>query len=158
MATVEQIQFLQHEYSKAQTANHIWPEIAACEAAVETAWGTSELYQRGCNVFGEKQHTPPVFLTLTLPTKEFNAGHFVTVTADFIWFPTTTEAYISRMKTLRRLASEYPEYAAALAATTREDYIASVSKRWSTDPQRAATVLAIYRAHADVLGSAAAAS
>lgn len=151
MATAEQIEFLKREYASAQMASHIWPAMAACEAALETGWGASQLYQRGNNVFGEKQHDPPVFLTVTLPTLEFNAGQFVKVTAQFIWFPTSIDAYISRMKTLRRLSSEYPEYAAALAATSPEVFIESVSKRWSTDPNRAANVLEIYRAHGDIL-------
>jgi flagellum-specific peptidoglycan hydrolase FlgJ len=150
MATLEQLQFLQKEAGAAATASHLWPEFAACEAAVETAWGTSRLYLQGCNIFGEKQHEQPIFKTVTLPTREMEAGQWITVDAAFIWFPTTIESFVSRMKTLRRLAATYPEYAAALAATSGEDFVTQVSKRWSTDPQRAVKVLEIYSAHRNV--------
>jgi flagellum-specific peptidoglycan hydrolase FlgJ len=155
MATPEQIKFLQDEAAKARLANHVWPEYAACEAALETAWGASQLYLRANNIFGEKQHAAPVFLTTLFPTREVQAGKWVTVDAAFIWFPTTIEAFVSRMKTLRRLAAEYPEYLAALAATTGEDFVTEVSKRWSTDPQRGVKVLEIHAAHNNVFAQPA---
>jgi flagellum-specific peptidoglycan hydrolase FlgJ len=152
MASLEQLQFLDRVHSAARLANHVWPEYAACEAALETAWGTSQLYIRGNNIFGEKQHVDPVFLTLKLPTREMQAGQWVTVQADFIWFPSANESFVMRMKTLRRLG--YPEYANALAASTGEEFVTEVSKRWSTDLERAAKVLAIHSAHKDVLAAA----
>lgn len=148
MLTAEQVDFLQRQRTAAQIARHVWPEYAACEAALETAWGTSELFFRAKNVFGEKQHVVPVFLTITLPTWEVINGRRAETTASFIWFPSPIEAYESRMATLWRLA--YPEYADALAAVTGEGFVTNVSKRWSTDPDRAAKVLAIYDAHKDV--------
>lgn len=157
MATLEQLQFLQRMFSSAKLANHVWPEYAACEAALETSWGNSQLYLRGCNVFGEKQHEQPVWLTMMLPTREVLAGRTVIVQADFIWFPTPMEAFVSRMKTLNRLAARYPAYAAALAATSGEEFVTQVSKDWLTDPERAAKVLEIHNAHKDVFAAPASA-
>jgi len=54
-----------------------------------------------------------------------------------------------------RLAPEYPHYAAALAAATGGEYVDQVSITWSTDPERAANVLEICRAHANVFSQAA---
>jgi hypothetical protein len=51
------------------------------------------------------------------------------------------------MALLHRLEPSYPAYARALSATTGEAFIEEVSRAWSTDPQRAAKVLAIHRLH-----------
>jgi hypothetical protein len=51
------------------------------------------------------------------------------------------------MALLHRLQQNYPAYARALSATTGELFIEEVSRAWSTDPQRAAKVLAIHRQH-----------
>lgn len=155
MATLEQLQFLERAAAAARHANHVWPEFAACEAALETSWGTSQLFLRGNNVFGEKQHATPVYLTMMLPTWEVVNGQKITIQAAFIWFPSAIEAFMSRMETLQRLAGTYPEYAAALAATTGEEFVTEVSKRWSTDPERAVKVLEIYSAHKDVFAQPA---
>jgi hypothetical protein len=48
---------------------------------------------------------------------------------------------------LVRLQDTYPEYKAALHAANADDYVRAVSKRWSTDPDRAEKVLEIYYAH-----------
>lgn len=151
MATPEQLGFLKDEAAKARLGGHIWPEFAACEAAVETAWGTSQLYRKGNNVFGEKQHAKPIFLTVALPTREFAGGEWTDVLANFVWFPSTIEAFAQRMKTLA--AQGFPEYKAALAAASGEAFVTEVSKRWSTDPNRAATVLEIYNVHKSVFAS-----
>jgi len=46
-------------------------------------------------------------------------------------------------------------YQAALDAATPEEYIAAECAKWSTDPQKAANVLATWRAHQDLLGAEA---
>jgi flagellum-specific peptidoglycan hydrolase FlgJ len=153
MATILQL-FLQNEFGAARLAGHLFPDYAACEAALETGWGSSELFQHANNVFGEKQHTIPIYMTARFPTREMQNGAWVTVEAEFVWFPTTSKAFQSRMDTLHRLASVYPEYAAALSARTGEEFVVEVSKRWSTDPDRAQKVLEIYAAHRDVFGGA----
>jgi hypothetical protein len=51
------------------------------------------------------------------------------------------------MAVLQRLGRAYPAYAAALAAKDGATFVTLVSKRWSTDPCRAAKVLGIWHAH-----------
>jgi hypothetical protein len=57
------------------------------------------------------------------------------------------------MELLHRLAASYPEYQAALAATTGHDFIVHVSRSWSTDPDRAGKVLSVYDCHHQVFAA-----
>lgn len=144
-------QFLTSTRDAAKTAGHVWPEYAACEAALESAWGTTQLYIKGNNVFGEKQSfSSPRFGTFDLPTHEFVHGALVEVVAHWISYPDLSTCFQDRMATLRRLAPVYVEYASALAAPDGETFVTEVSKKWSTDPLRAQKVLAIYAAHSGV--------
>lgn len=157
MATPAQLEVLTTFRDAARVAKHIYPEMAACEAVVETAWGTSRLYTRYRNVFGQKVSHPPLpYASVSLPTGEFLArGHVQTqVFADFVVFPTAAESFEARMNLLLRLAPGYPHYYAALHAADPQDYVTEVSKTWSTAPDRAANCIAIFRAHQDILGPA----
>jgi flagellum-specific peptidoglycan hydrolase FlgJ len=144
MLTQANFDFLVAMETAANVAQHVWPQAAACEAAVETGWGTSHLFREANNVFGEKQHVVPIYGTISFPTWEFISGEKLLVTAKFVSYPSIAASFQGRMATLQRLAAVYPEYAAALAATTVEAYVENVSKRWSTDPLRAKTVMQIY--------------
>jgi flagellum-specific peptidoglycan hydrolase FlgJ len=147
-----QQQFLQKAHQAAASAGHIFPEFAACEAALESGWGLSHLATEANNLFGQKQSRPPLpgTQTISLPTREYLNGAWTTVQANWIKFPDWQSSFAERMNLLRRLASSCPHYAAALAATTGEEFIEQVSQRWSTDPQRAAKVLNIYHQHRPV--------
>lgn len=120
--------------------------MAACEAALESDYGLSQLAREGNNLFGMKQHTHPVFGTLNLPTHEFIGGEWEACEAEWVKYDDWSECFADRLATLQRLAPEYQHYKAALAAQTPEEYIAQVSMTWSTDPNRGAKVLAIYNA------------
>lgn len=151
MISQKQAQTLVDTFQQAKESGHLFPAYAACEVMVETGWGTSQSYLQGNNCFGEKQTHPPVFETVSLPTREYLHGEWVTINADFIKYPTIADSFRHRMQTLERLAPNYIEYANALCAQTGEAFVTEVCKKWSTDPSRAATVLAIYRAHKDLL-------
>lgn len=155
-------EFLQLAAAYAQAAGHVFPQMAACEAALESAYGRSQLAAADNNLFGMKQHWHPEYGTVNLPTKEFvmaphstsgaanaadmgHPGKWIETTAEFVKYPDWTSCFRDRMATLRRLAPNYPHYAAALAATSPEQYITEVSKSWSTDPKRAEKVLAIFQ-------------
>ena len=124
--------------------------MAACGAALESAWGTSELAIRANNLFGAKQRVHPIYGTLSLPTKEFLNHEWVTETAEWISFPAVEDCFVARMDTLKRLAPEYPHYALAIEAKTPEEYFTEVSLSWSTDPNRAQNCIEIYHAHLSV--------
>lgn len=156
MASEEQVGFLLGAAKAAKAAGHVWPAMAACEAAAESAWGTSELAVKAHNLFGCKQHQHPVYGTINLPTREFENAAWKTETDAFVDYPDDAAAFADRMQTLRTMSTTYPHYALALAAETPTEYVTEVSRSWSTDPNRAATCIAIYWAHQAVLEAAVA--
>lgn len=137
-------QFLDKARAQAIQSGHIFPDMAACEAALESGYGTSGLSISDNNLFGMKQHAHPVFGTHILPTKEFLHGGWVVVNAAWVKYPDFASCFKDRMDTLRRLAPTYPHYAAALAATDPITYVTEVSKTWSTGPARGAECIKIY--------------
>jgi flagellum-specific peptidoglycan hydrolase FlgJ len=141
--------FLVRAAAAAHAAGHLFPDYAACEAALESGWGRSHLATEANNLFGQKQAHPALSGTgsLTLPTREFLHGAWVAVQAVWVRFPDWASCFRERMELLRSLAGEYPNYRRALAAATGEDFVVEVSRTWSTDPARAAKVLDIYRRH-----------
>jgi flagellum-specific peptidoglycan hydrolase FlgJ len=136
----------------AEQAGHIFPTAAACEAALESAYGTSGLAKADNNLFGMKQHQHPIYGTHVLPTKEFEGGQWIVVNADWISYPSTKECFQDRMTTLQRLSSfkGFEHYKAALNAADSEAYLTEVSLKWSTDTARGAKVIAILRAYLNV--------
>ena len=144
--------FLSRASNAARAAHHIFPEYAACEAALESGWGRSLLAVEANNLFGQKQSHPPLAgtETISMPTREYLYGHWMTVLANWPKFPTWNECFAARMALLNRLSLTFPHYQAALEADTGEQYVTAVSESWSTDPERAGKVLAIYDAHAAV--------
>jgi flagellum-specific peptidoglycan hydrolase FlgJ len=146
MSTQLQDSFLRQANAAASAAGHIFPEYAACEAALESNWGQSRLAREANNLFGQKASVNQQGSdTLALPTQEFLHGRWVTVIAQWARFADQAACFRARMALLRRLRDRYPAYARALAATTGEAFVEEVSRAWSTDPQRAAKVLAIHR-------------
>ena len=146
MLTPKEEDFLRRAWLAACKAEHIWPEMAACEAALESGFGQSHLAIQDFNLFGMKQHVHPIFGTHALPTREDLGGQWVTVTANWITYPDWQSCFVDRMSTLRRLAPKFPHYQEALDAKTGGDYVRAVSQTWSTDPLRAEKVIAIFNA------------
>ena len=141
--------FLRKAWEAARAAGHLFPEYAACEAALESGWGQSRLATEANNLFGQKQAHPPLpgTETLTLPTREFLHGAWLAIEANWVQFADWEACFRERMALLRSLAGEYPNYRAALAAETGEEFVRMVSRTWSTDPDRAAKVLTVYERH-----------
>lgn len=152
MLTPEQQRWFVAAYEGAKDAGHIFPAMAACEAALESEWGASKLAELANNFFGEKQHEQQIYATMLLPTREFLHGSWKVVQAAWVKYPTAAACFADRMDTLRRLAPEIPHYAQALRASTAAEYVTEVSASWSTDPQRAVKCIMIYSEHAALLG------
>ena len=136
--------FLRRAWQAAVRAKHIWPEMAACEAALESGYGHSVLAVQDNNLFGMKQHLHPIYETCSLPTRECLSGEWVTVNSNWIHYPDWDSCFADRMATLERLAPFYPHYKRALEAASGTLYVLEVSATWSTDPQRAQKVLRIF--------------
>jgi flagellum-specific peptidoglycan hydrolase FlgJ len=137
--------FLSRAQAEASRASHPFPAMAACEAALESSWGNSQLARDDNNLFGMKQHTHPVYDTMNLPTREFVGGKWIETIAHWVKYPDWAACFADRLATLQRLSNAYPHYKAAIDAPDAETYIAEVSKTWSTDPDRAKKVLSIYQ-------------
>jgi flagellum-specific peptidoglycan hydrolase FlgJ len=142
--TPQQHDFLQRAYLAARQAGHVFPEMAACEAALESGFGHSQLATQDRNLFGMKQHLHPIYGTHSLPTREFLSDQWVTINTNWIVYPDWQSCFADRMATLQRLASVYPHYKTALGAGSGTTYVMEVSRSWSTDPERGEKVLAIY--------------
>lgn len=144
-----QRQFLDRAAAEAGKANHPFPQMAACEAALESGWGHSQLATEGNNLFGMKQHTHPICGTMALPTREWEGsaidGRWITCSSQWVKYPDWCACFADRLGTLKRLSNAYPHYAAALKATDARGFVTEVSKTWSTDPNRAAKVLDIFQ-------------
>src|SRR5215469_3769812 len=88
--------FLDKAYRAAVDAGHVFPEFAACEAALESAWGNSKLCILGNNLFGQKSGgTTREWPTIPMPTKEnvdlnhdgvISPEEVVTVQSDWVKF------------------------------------------------------------------------
>jgi flagellum-specific peptidoglycan hydrolase FlgJ len=139
-------QFLRKAWQAAVNAKHVFPEMAACEAALESGYGRSQLAAQDSNLFGMKQHAHPLYGTVSLPTREFLNNEWVAVEANWVRYDDWQECFTDRMATLTRLAPVIAHYRAALAASKGEDYVRQVSLSWATDPARADKVLAIFNA------------
>ena len=147
MTTEIQLAFLRKAYSAALISGHIFPGVAAAEAALESAWGTSGLALKANNLFGLKKAQNWLGQTVSILTREYLSGKWITVPAQWPVFASWQECIAARMATLNRVGV----YADALKATTPEEFITRVSAHWATDPDRATKVLAIYHAHPDIL-------
>lgn len=150
-------EFLDKAYKAAVDSGHIFPEFAACEAALESAWGNSKLCILGNNLFGQKApRKNSAWPTIDMKTKEnadLNHDGIVapdeteTIVSKWIKFPDWASAFRERMAVLQRLAPDIRNYRNALAAKTGREFVTEVSKSWSTDPLRATKVLIIYDRH-----------
>lgn len=137
--------FLEAATAEAIKANHPHPRATACEAALESNYGKSELARECFNLFGMKQHRHPIYSTMNLPTNEVLGGQWRTVNSQWVRYPDWRACFADRLATLERLSNVYPHYKAALAAVDAETYVNQVSMNWSTDPTRGEKVLSIYR-------------
>jgi len=155
----DKINFLLHARGEAVKANHIFPEFAACEVALESAWGTSELALKANNLFGTKCPHSAIIPTavpagsvvaprssILLPTMEEVHGHRIATLGHFLCFPDWHSCFRARMVLLERLRDVVGLecYGAALDARDGETFVTEVSKKWSTDHLRASKVLDIY--------------
>lgn len=147
--------FITNAVAAAQAAGHVFPEMAACEAAVESAgklpdgtyqYGYSELARLYNNMFGTKVHQHEEYGTINLPTKEYSSvkGWYV-VEAAWVAYPNWMASFEDRMSTLERLKGVYPHYALALTAPDPITYVEQVSLTWSTGPARAQECINIYK-------------
>jgi flagellum-specific peptidoglycan hydrolase FlgJ len=140
--------FLTRATTEAEKANHLYPQMAAAEAALESNYGLSELARTANNLFGMKQHSHAVYGTMNLPTREFAGGQWVQTVARWVQYPDWRACFCDRLATLERLSNALPHYKAALDAQDARSYVIQVSESWSTDPGWECTCCAMFPSEA----------
>jgi flagellum-specific peptidoglycan hydrolase FlgJ len=138
---MQKTDFFSRAVPSAIASGHPWPLYAVCEAALESAWGESELAKVANNLFGQKSGFSTEGLpTIEIQTREVLNGTTCIVPATWPKFPDWAASFKARFALLQRSTL----YAPALSASTGDDFIRLVSEHWSTDPQRAIKVLETY--------------
>lgn len=114
--------------------------ITVAQAALESAWGNSELSRKANNYFGIKAHGRHA--VLEMPTTEVINGDVRKVTARFAAYKGMAECFACRDQLIENGAV----YAEARAnARDPEQFVRALAKHWATDPSYADKILKIYR-------------
>ena len=118
------------------------PGVTVAQAAIESAWGSSELSRVANNYFGIKAR--PGGEAIELPTLEYVNGAPVHVPAKFAKYASMAECFADR----DRMIASLPAYQEARAAAADpEAFTRALARHWATDPSYAEKVLYLYRVH-----------
>lgn len=134
-AGVDRGEFLQKAYAAARASGHVWPIHAACEAAHDSDFGTTELAINANNIFNLR--APAKF-----PSQMAAQIYVQTVSGrqyDWLKFRDWTQCFATRMEKLRRFGIYYQ----AIRAKTATHYVTEISRVWSSNPGRPAFVFAL---------------
>ena len=113
--------------------------ITVAQAALESAFGKSELSRRANNYFGIKAHGKHA--SVEMPTTEVIGGVVRKVSAKFAAYPSMAECFACR----DRLIGTSERYSVAVANKNNPaKFVAEVGKHWATDPAYAEKVLKVY--------------
>lgn len=114
--------------------------ITVAQAALESAWGSSQLSQKANNYFGIKAHGDAE--SVSFPTAEVVNGKSVTVNARFAAYPDIAACFADRDRIITQLAC-YQD--ARANAADPELFSRCLARHWATDPKYAEKLLKIYR-------------
>ena len=118
------------------------PGITVAQAALESAFGNSQLARAANNYFGIKARLGAE--TVELPTVEYVAGAAVRIAARFAMYGSMLECFVDR----DRMIASLPVYEEARAAAgDPEAFARALARHWATDPDYAEKLLRVYRAH-----------
>src|SRR5207248_6295464 len=117
--------------------------ITVAQAALESAWGNSQLACVAYNYFGIK-HTAHDTDCIELSTSEVINGERITTRARFARFASIDACFAARDHIILT-ASCYANVREH--ASDPEPFIAAPAEHWATDPDYVAKLLRIYRAH-----------
>ncbi len=118
------------------------PGIAVAQAALESAWGNSQLARRANNYFGIKARRGRA--VIELPTLEYVDGAPLRTAARFARYESMEECFVDR----DRMIASLPVYSEAREASVDpEAFIRALAQHWATDPDYANKVLYLYGAH-----------
>ena len=124
----------------------LFPSVIIAQAALESAWGSSELSNHN-NYFGvkasETQYSPAWIpsksRTVELPTKEYKNGKYITVMAKWRVYDNVTDSIRDR----NALVATNNRYADARKAATPLDQITAMKAGgYATDPDYVSKIMA----------------
>lgn len=125
-----------------ERASGIPTSFTLAQAALESAWGTSTLFNRGMNIFGVKADKSWHGPTQVILTKEFRAGKMVKEPALWRVYSSYEECLLNRVTFFRT----NPRYDKCWDETTGEGWAKAVAKAgYATDPDYAKKLIAIMR-------------
>jgi len=120
-------------------ASGLPPGVTVAQAALESAWGASQLARRAQNYFGIKANGKLPWIAL--PTLEYRDGRALWVEARFARYDSMAAGFADRDRIILTVAC----YAAARAgAADPEAFIRALAQHWATDPRYAQKLLDIY--------------
>ncbi|QQS21800.1 glucosaminidase domain-containing protein [Candidatus Saccharibacteria bacterium] len=126
-------------------------EIILAQGGHESGWGGSKLTTQANNFFGIKASSGWTGQTITMPTKEFVNGTWITVNASFRAYPDAQAGFAGYADFIHSNS----RYAPALAYPNNPDeYIRAVAKAgYATDPAYVTSVIRAKEAVIKILGS-----
>lgn len=116
--------------------------VTVAQAALESAWGQSQLSREANNYFGIKAHGDHDHIEMQ--TTEVTHGVAAKTAARFAKYASMAECFADRDRLILTMA-RYAE--ARKNAGDPEAFVRALAKHWATDPDYAEKVLRTYRAN-----------
>src|SRR5690348_7018479 len=124
----------------AQSRYGVPASVTIAQAIDESGWGQSALAIRDHNLFGIKGSGPAG--SDALPTREYENGHWVTVTAQFRVYHNVAQSIADHSE----LLATGPSYQHAMASRHHADAFASnLTGVYATDPEYGSTLISIMK-------------
>ena len=125
-------------------ASGVPASVTVAQAALESAWGESKLARFGHNLFGVKADAAWKGEVLTMQTREFQAGKWITIPANWRKYADWLECINDHAAFLRK----NKRYSIALATTTAEAFARALQTAgYATDPEYGKKLVAVMRSH-----------
>jgi flagellar rod assembly protein/muramidase FlgJ len=138
------IQLITPAAQASMRASGVPASFIVAQAALESGWGESRLAREGNNLFGVKAHASWRGDILTLNTREFLNGSWITVPAHWRQYADWSECLLDHAAFLQ----QNPRYAACFECSSGETFAQAVARAgYATDPDYAAKLIAIIRSH-----------
>lgn len=115
------------------------------QAALESAWGSSELAKQAFNLFGVKADKGWTGNVLIMPTREFIKGKWVVVNASWRKYA----GWLGAINDHAKFFAVNPRYRLAMTGQrTGEDFARQIALAgYATDPKYADKVISVIRQH-----------
>ncbi|MBS9335723.1 glycoside hydrolase family 73 protein [Fructobacillus papyrifericola] len=135
---------------KMQQQYGVFASISLAQAALESDYGQSALAQKAHNLYGVKAASGQA--SVTMPTKEYQDGTWVTVDAAFVSYPSWQASMLAHAQLLKQGTSWNPtQYAHVLSAQTYQDAAKGLmTDGYATDPDYATKLVQViekYKLH-----------